>query len=323
MRKGLMNPKNYQEDTGGSKFKEGLLKVDSSVFVVHCDQAPKNPRPDQKEPVPLFAHLLKCTRLNEEMEPLEDHEGNVLTENIVLKWGATSLVSVHPANGDNPDDEEVEDQGTEVGVSGNTLVVINQDFKLHPKTGAAIFYGSLIEKGFKEDVIDRGWADDFTGTVFDVCLNTDPALGEMEQTAKDGTKSNKVTPYKIVRKLVRAPYEGGGTTKKGAGKAAAAEKTEKAAKGAKVDENAEVLALLDPILTACSEKLDGKITSRKLFIKEYITPKLTDAKTHLPVMKLLKDDGWLTAPKTVAMMKDKWDMTFNGEDLSFTFGEAA
>lgn len=309
MPKGFFNPKNYAPDTGGS-FKEGLVRVDQSCFKVN-QVKPPDPLPKNYLPKPPFVALVwNITRLDEDQKPLETADGDPVTEVLSFGLGGKSIGSIHPGNASGPDDEEVEDLDVEPGTEGNTLFFTGGEMpQLHPKTGVAHLIASLRAKGFKEEYLERVWAPDYKGLVcfMKAWFSDDPKDAMVGADGKE-----RPVPYKVVDKILSAPYE-----KKG--KAAAAGAGSAGEKAASNGKNSEAEATLKPILEAISTELAGETISKKaLSIKvgAALQKAKVDAKAHVPILGLVKDDGWLKKNGS------KYDMTFDADENQITFGGA-
>lgn len=342
--RGLFKTENFAEQLDGFKFKEGFVRVDSSVYKVHQNRERKNDDGSTTPGEIKLAWVLGVTRFDEDMNPLKDEHDEDLTEEFVLSLGGKALAQAHPGKADSPEDEEVDDQGDEVNSEGNTIFMVNPDYKLHPSTASAKFMDSLNNAGWKEDY-NRCWAPDYVGSVFFV-------KGEPNKIEGKVDKKGKPVEYdvKVVSKIVKAGYEvkSGGASKAAAkaGKSAqAAEKqskgagaeasgvAEKAAAAEKADNSAKspspAEAALKPILQKISEHYDGQRFTRKALVtkvnmalqngkvEDSVTGKV-EPKLHVPVMSLLKDDKWMTAnslPKS-----GDYDMTYDAEAGTVTFG---
>lgn len=329
--KGLLKSANFAESLDGFAFKEGFVRVDQASFRVHQNREQKK---DDGSTVPgmiKFALVLSVTRLDEDQDPLKDEQDEDMIEDIILGLGSKALVGIHPGGADGPDDQEVEDLGIEPGTEGKTVFFVNGDYQVHPMTAAAVFAASLEKAGWKEE-FNRLWAPDFVGSIFHMKSQVGDKKMKDPRTGKDVDIN-----YKIVDKIVRAGYEakktvkGAGAAKLEAvkgGKSAAAEKGEKVAEKvadkttapeSAPSKNAEAESILKPILEHMSETQDGRRFTRKGFTtqvqaalqKEKVEPKL-----HVPILTLIKDDGWLTKNSS------KFDMTVDlaAEPVTITFG---
>ncbi len=158
--KGLFNPKNAVESTGG--FREGIIQVDSSVYKVHRNRTGEG----QAELAPVMALCWNITRLDEEQEVMTNEDNEPLTEELIFSGGGKSLAQVHPGRADSPDDPEIEDAGVAVNTEGPTVYLVNQDWFPHKKSGMTQLMESLKEKGLKEEYLDRVWAPDYVGAIF-------------------------------------------------------------------------------------------------------------------------------------------------------------
>lgn len=309
MPKGLMNPKNAVESTGGG-FREGNIRVDASTFRVHQPWAPEGQTPRQ----PHLALVWNVARLDEELNPLiETDDGSPTIEELIFGLGGKSLAAVHPGGADSPEDEEVEDLGTEVNTEGKTVFMANTDYKLNAKSSCIMLMNSLKEHGFKEEYLDRVWAPDFVGLVAHMKTLLDPDLLQ-----DDGKGGKRGTPYKIVDRMIRAPYDKKPAAAKT--KAPAAATSAKPAKNGDDAADAAVKAL-SPILSKLSEDLDGTRLTRKALTQKISMLLQGDKKVaptlHVPILTLVKDNAW--------MLKhgQEFDMAFDPETNLVTFGEYA
>jgi hypothetical protein len=302
----LLDPKNFAPDTG-SKFKEGFVRVDQSHYSVVQDK-PFSGKPQQP---PYTAMVWSVTRLGEDLEPLTDEEGNPLVEKLNFGLGGKCLPMIHPGNGTGPEDDEPDDLGEEVGVEGNTLALISEDFKLNSKSGLGKLSSSLMKIGYTPLHMTRMWAPDFAGVI----LHMRPELSEEKMMGSDG-KEYQIS-YKVADKFFPA-----GKTATAAKKSAASEK--KSAAGA-VNGKAfaggdEAERLLDPILLKLSESLDGQAVTRKTLsakVAGELQAGNVETKLHIPILALVKNNTWLE--KNGA----KYDFRFDAEAGTVTFGEAA
>lgn len=297
MPKGLFQPKNFAPDTGGG-FKEGMVRIDKSVFVVHKAPDPENPPKDYVARAPVCALKWSITRLDEDLDPITDDDGGAITEVATFSLGGKSLVQVHPGNASSAEDEEVEDQGDKVGAEGNTLFLIAPNFQLHPKSGAAHLFASLKAKDYSEEYLDRVWAPDFEGMV---CFMKNVPDTDVMITGNDGKE--RATPFKVVEKIVVFPYKSKG-------------KTDKAAKGGGEKVDSEVEGVLSGILQKLSEELDGQQVSKKALanrVSSAIQKAKVQSKQQIAVLDLLKNESWLKKNSGL------FDITLNA-DGSVVFG---
>lgn len=300
MPKGFLNPENAAKSTG-SNFKEGFVRVDSSVFRVHKGKSAEG----QPERTAVTALVWGVTRLDEEHEPLTNEDGENLTEELVFSLGGKSLPAVHPGEASSPDadDDDIEDAGDEVNAEGPTIKLISSSFKPHEKSSIMKLFNSLKLAGYKPEYIDRVWAPDFVGMIAFVGTEVDEDM-KMKYTNKDGKEVERGTSYKIVKKIAVAPYEIKG--KKGKAAPAGEGKSEKSEKASKSSEAEEALT---PILKKISEDRDGSAMSRKAFsslITQSLQSNKVSTKLHVPCLTLVKDDDWMkkSAPKFDIYLSD-------------------
>lgn len=287
---GLLNPKNAAPNTGGG-FKEGLIRVDNSIFRV----VQPNAAAGEVARGPHLALVWDITRLDENMEPLTDEHDQPIVETLTFGVGGKSLTNYRVGKADGPDDQEIEDLGDKVGTEGPTLYPIQDPpAKINPKSGIHYLYVSLENK-YDEAHINHTWAPDHIGLL--AHMSTVPGEGTMK--GKDGVE--RPFMMKVVDKVLKLGYENKGS--KGA------------AKGSKVS---EAETTLGSILEALSEKLDGKAprTLKKfgLDVAEALRAAEVDAKLMIPITNLYKDIAWLSKNAK------KYDMTVDTEDNTIAFG---
>ena len=290
--KGLFNPANFAEDTGGG-FKEGPVLVEKCV----CAVTQRNAREGQKQENPHASIVYKCIRLDPDtQEPLQNADGEPEKVEIVLGLGSKSLPHVHPGRVQSADSDEVQDAGDAVGAEGNTLYILKEDWKLHPKTAAAIWFDSLYKAGFRAELIDRMYMPDYDGAVFDVAIQQEETDEKDEKTGKPRT-----IPYKVVRKIIRAPYEKQGQGKgkaagTGSGAGSASSKKEAAGSGSGGSGDQEVVSALTPILLKFSEELDGQKLSPKALatkVNQAAVASGVNPKLIVPMIGLVKSSQWV------------------------------
>jgi hypothetical protein len=313
MPKGFLNPDNAAKSSGSS-FREGPVRVAGSVFRVH--QSP--PREGQPERVPVTAMVWDVIRLDEDLEPLTTDDGEPLHEELPFSLGGKSLSRVHPGLADSPDDEDddIEDAGDEVNAEGPTLKLIDSTFRPHEKSSIVKLMSSLKNAGYKPEYVERVWAPDFIGLVAFMSVELDKDMMQ-EYTDKNGKLEKRPTAYKVVSKIISAPYE-----KKDAGKKAPAGKKDSATAStekvdSKVGKNSEAEAALKPILEQLSTDRDGSTMSRKAFnnlVTTTLQSQKVSPKLHVPIISLIKDDAWLTKNGP------KFDISFDAEEGKVTFG---
>src|SRR6185312_2003233 len=304
--KGFLNPENAAKSTG-SGFREGNVKVIGSVFRVHKGKSGEG----QPERDPITALVWNIQRLDDDLEPLTNEDGENITEELVFSLGGKSLAHVHPGTADSADadDEDIEDAGDEVNAEGQTLKLVDSDFRPHEKSSIVKLMASLKNAGYKPEYVERVWANDFIGLVCFMKTEVDNDLPKQKYTDKNGKEQERSTAYKVVSKIISAPYEG-------KGKKAADKSTDKKDSGAvpadgKGGKNSEAEAALKPVLEKISTDRDGDTISRKAFnnlVTTTLQAQKVSPKLHVPVLSLIKDDVWLTKNGP------KFDISFDAED---------
>jgi len=256
---GLMNPENASK--GGGVFKEGIARIDANYYTVHQG------KPGEGEsPVPATKWLWEVSRLQENGEdPMVDEHDEPVKEELVFSFGGKCLPFVHPGKADGPDDEEPEDLGTTLGVKGNTIYLNAADWKPNERSGLMTLTKSMQSLGIKPEFLNRCWAPDWNGCVFE--------MKSLPSTGADGKTFN----YKIVSRILVGP---GGKSK---------------SKSTNGKAN-EVETYLAPILHAISQELDGTQVTRKVFLNRVrgaLDAGHVDSKLLVPMLSLCKDDKWL------------------------------
>lgn len=310
---GLFNPKNAAPDTGGG-FREGLLNiVEAEIMVVQRDA-----RQGQEQEPAHPALVLTGVQLDPDtQEPMTDGDGKPVKQVISLGTGSKSLQFLHPGAAESPESDDVEDQGTDVGATGNTVFMVKEDYRIHPKTGLMVFMGSLGAAGWKEEYLDRVWAPDFVGSTFFISTHLEPT-GEKEK-GQDGKERDRTIPYKIVKKIIRAGYEAA----KGKGKAkgtttasapAAGKAASVASGNGSADADDAVVAALTPILMTLSEELTGQSVSVKALrtrVTQHLGKNGVNPKLHVPVLQLVANPAWMEANGPM------FDLTVDGGLVKF------
>jgi hypothetical protein len=306
MRLGLLNPKNFVESGGGGGFKEGIRKVTAAAFKVdHQEFEGSAPRP------PVVALVLTCERLDDDLDPMvDDATGEAIIETLKFPLGGKSLSKIHPAEATGPEDDEPEDLGVEVNTEGPTLFVVDQKWQLDPRSGCAHLMASLSTK-LKEGFLDNVWAPNFVGLVAFFKTVPDEAV---KIAGKDGVE--RPVNYKVVDKVITAPYDGK-TSKKGKGVDFAAKNAEnKAAKAAKAPKEASPEeTLLIGILKQIAEDMAGETLTIKALgtMVSSALNKSGNTKQLVPVQTVLKSEGWL------AKNGEKAGLSVDEDDKTVTF----
>lgn len=281
---GLMNPDNASK--GGSPFKEGVYRIESNCYTVHQG------KPGEGEsPVPATKWLIRGVRMHENGEdPMLDEHEEPAKEELYFSFGGKCLPFVHPGKADSAEDEEVEDLGTALGVEGNTIYLNAMDWTPNERSGLMTLTKSLQTLGIKSEYLNRCWAPDWNGCVFE--------LKSQQSTGADGKSFN----YKIASRILVGPGGSKGKSSKANGKAN------------------EVEGVLAPILHTLSQELDGTQVSRKVFLNRVrgaLDTAKTDSKLLVPVLSLCKDDKWLREHGQT------FDFVLDTKDGTITFGVPA
>jgi len=301
--KPLLNPDNAIESALG--FKEGLVRVEQSVFKVH---QPKSGEGQPQDRNPFLALVWQVTRLDEETkEPMRDDDGNPVTEEVVFSFGATSLAKVHPgmadANGIDPDD-----LGVEINTEGPTVFIKDKNYWLNTKAGITHLMKSMKEKGTKKEQLDRVWAPDWVGSI--LYLKSVTAPDKMWRPNKAGVLEEATYSYKVVERIERGPRASAAPEKP---KVVVKGKATASAANGKPDSDPEVQ--IKPLIEQISQEKTGKSMSKKALIAHLITV-INDhglGKQTPNLIGLVQDDKWLEANGP------KYDFAFNPADNTIAF----
>ena len=286
MKSGLLAPKNYDESTGGLAFKEGIRRVTAAAFRV--EQAAAFGGDAQREPH--VALVLTCERLDDDLDPMVDEvTGEAMSEDLSFGIGGKSLGKVHPASATGPEDDEPEDAGAAPGSEGPTLVVLDDKWKMNGKSGLAHLNRSLDGK-LRPEFFETIWAPQYVGLVAFFKSLPDEAV-----TMKDRkTGLDRAIAFKVVDKVIKAPYDAKG--KKGAG-------TVKDANGGDW-----AAGLLDTVLKEIATEQEGEALTVK-GLSAAVSAKVNksgETKLLVPVQTLLKSEGWLEGvAKTYGFVLDR------------------
>ena len=347
----LTSPKTFQESaSAGPKFQDGVFKtVDSAYLVYKGDDRKPREGEEIKETDKAVAHLvhyLKCWRLDEQHNPITDDEGSTVFEVFNLGLGGTSLLKLRPAKADGPQDADREwageNEGQDVGTRGPTVKLAHPDAEpklpngnrnpqffdgLDTRSGASVFYASLVQANAKPELTENTWAPAYLGGIFEIRTvfykdkktgafifgDTPPgvqAVPIMESDRKDRQGKVIPIPYKAVFKIhkhptgtleeapapskKKAPAAPAGPEGKAAAPAAAAAAASNGGGGDSVE--AMVLSILETL--GQDEQLSGKSFGRKAFYK--LVSDQLDARGITPTQKTaylmqVKNDEWVAA----------------------------
>lgn len=298
----LLDPANEAKSSSGSRFKEGNIRVSKSVFAVH------KPGNAESKIAPVTALVWTVDRLDEDLQPLTDDDGNPLVETLNFGTGGKSLPNLHPAKGDDPEDEQPEDLGDAIGTEGNTLTLVNPEFRIHEKSSSMVLIKSLAKAGWKEEY-NRMWAPDYKGLV---CFMGTFADDTMKMKNDKGEEQS--TTYKVVTRIHSAPYEAKKAVK---GKPTG---TPKGGEMAAASDKPEVVKAVELLKKLVADK-DGKTLTMKAVIvtvSNYITSLKVDPKLQVPILTLFKLDKWLN--KHAEELGYTPDTDDDGKIISITFG---
>lgn len=294
----MLNPKNFVE-SGGAGFKEGIRKVVGACFKVdHQEFEGSAPR------APVVALVLTCERLDDDLDPMiDDATGKAIVETLKFPLGGKSLSKIHPAEATGPEDDEPEDLGVEVNTEGPTLFVVDQKWQLDPRSGCAHLMASLATK-LKDGFLDNVWAPNFVGLVAFFKAVPDE---NVKIAGRDGVE--RPVNYKVVDKVITAPYDGKGKKAKGTPAA------EPKAAGKKAKEASAEETKLVAILKGIAAGMAGETLTIKALgtMVSSALNKGGDTKLLVPVQTVLKSEGWL------AKNADALGLSVDEDDKTVTF----
>ena len=285
----------YHASTG---FKEGWGTVVDYKALVYQFPPTKNVRPGSNRKVgdqdpPALYGALSIQPCDPDGKPTEDTQEVLLSIAKPNKETGT-LDIVRPGNFPDGDlNGEPEDCGGDPGAEGNTLYCEKDGWSPSDKCKWVLFTKSLKEKGFKPDVINRGYFPDLVGLV---------AHFKTEDVPKQSSSDFDSTKF-IVTEIKRYPYEkAAAKPAKAAPKAAAAAngKANGVAKPERVestsDDSAEDIAL-NLLTDVVAKKYKGKRLKDLKALKvaaHMAASSITPESLQKEVRAQFADPAWLT-----------------------------
>lgn len=283
---------------GGFGMEEGNGEVIGSVIRVH--QYPVSSKTGKQAP-PFICQQVQIAHLEKDWNQKEDDE----PEFVEYGFGRDKIKIIpgkddceckfHVGLATGPDDDNPKDMGHDVGTEGNCLFIVDENAKIHEKCKQQVFMKSLEEKGFKPEILGRGWAPDLVGL---------KAHFKQDKTGKfkdEATGEEKDAKCLIVDQIQQYPYDVKGSKSKGkgaqAGAAAGAGST--AAAGGKTNGAAaeESKTLATKMFGEVAKAFKGKDgIQRSDFQKQLLSTmtlnrvKVNDQK---PVLEIARDDDQL------------------------------
>ncbi len=155
-----LNPKSFVK--GGIGAQEGAWEIAKCRCVVH--QFPANSQTGEQS-APTCMIQLELYKIDP--NTLEHIDDEPVYE--YLGWGRkNTLDNIRPGNKAKPEDTDAIDLGGALGTEGNTVYgdPVN-GFKIYNVCAAARFLAALKDKGFKDEILDRGYLPDLEGTKFE------------------------------------------------------------------------------------------------------------------------------------------------------------
>jgi hypothetical protein len=264
---------------------EGTVEITKCVTKVH--QFPPNKQTgDQGDPFPCVQlTVVRC-----------DSDGKRISEDeITEELGVGKLEKFHPGKADSADDESPEDLGTEVETEGNCIYAVGEGDHFAKTCKWIRFAESLEAKGFKSEVLGRGFMPDMVGMVLKVKTDTLPRT--------PGYTGKKDPTALVAEKILVFPYDkkkGKGAPAKGSssGSGSSTSKTESKSesKPESKGDDAESVAL--KYLAEVAAEYAGKdgIERKKLqtAVQTRLMRNKVPAKSHPDILGKVKDDEWLT-----------------------------
>lgn len=186
-----------------SGMREGVLLWDDVSFKVHKGEE----KAGQDTYAAAVKMIINCIRLDDDLKPMKDDEGNVETTVLNFSFGSKSLEHYHPCNITGPDDNEPSDCGGNIGACGNSVMDIPgvTPQKVWISTGFKQFMYSLSRNGWKSEFLFP-YAPFFKGAIV-YMKNQSGMMGVDGKLVEEKDKNKKPTNYKVVDKILRAPYE--------------------------------------------------------------------------------------------------------------------
>ncbi len=301
--KPLLNPDNAIESALG--FKEGLVRVEQSVYKVHQPKSGEGQKIDRN---PFLALAWQVTRLDEESkEPLVDEDGNPVTEEVIFSFGATSLAKAHPGMADSATAESIEDLGVEINTEGPIIFLKDSGWWPNNKAGITHMMASMKAKGTKKEQLDRVWAPDWVGSI--LYLKSVQAADKMWRPNKAGVLEEQTYSYKVVERIEKGPRA-----------VAAVEKPKVVAKPSKANGPVKAVSAdpevqIKPLIEQISQQKAGTSISKKTMIAHLITVINEHGlgKQTPSLVGLVQDDQWLEANGT------KYDFVFDAQTNTIAF----
>jgi len=290
-RKNIFDPKTFVE-SGGGQFQEGNIQVVESKYLVHKAQERQAKPGETVEPtIPHMVLAWRCKRLNEQLVPMTDESGEIF-EDLQFGFGTKSLQHVHPGRADSPDDEQVEDAGTEVGASGPTIVIMPSFEGLNTKSSLSVLINSLVEASLSPTIRNRAWAPDYVGGIFHMKSTTTQKNDRGADVPIMIGSNGKPVGYKVVDKIHRQPTGKLEASAPAGGNAAAPASSG----GAAAPAGGSVEPKTIDVLKKFSKDNQGKSFKRKAFygaVAEAMDGVIEQGQPRLEALTLIKNDTWL------------------------------
>lgn len=267
------NPSDFTETKLG--IQEGKIEI-SKVFATTHQFPVSKKTGDQSDPFVCVA--MEVVRCDDNWDEVPEE-----TDTWYLGVGGSNkdgTFKFHPATKEGPDDDDAEDLGTdELDTEGNCIIAPG-DHELDKRSKWAMVATSLLDAGFKPEILGRGYLPDLVG------LKAEVKKGQMGKG--DGGEERT---YPQFVKLITAKTK---ATGKNTGKPAA--KDTKETKETESDPGDQALVILGMV----KEKLgEGKFPADKVFqmAQTMLIKNAKDypSKTHKSILGQLKDEDFLSA----------------------------
>jgi hypothetical protein len=304
------------QSASGLGFQEGWGEIVEIGSTVHQFE-PNKDTGVQGDPAPMIRLMIQRT----------DAEGNATDEDPIEQFlGCGKLEKFHPGNMTSRDDEDPEDAGEELDVTGNSLYSVD-GARLNTQSRWAMFCQSLESKGVKPEILSNGYLPDLIGmkALFETVKLPKRPGDKAEAREQSSFRVAKITVYPgTVTGKGKAAAGKGKAAAASAGKAATSTSASAASKkepaGAEVDDDIATKAIT--VLERFKASKAGqtltlakvKANSITVFAKEKFP-----SNTHKAIMTLLTDATWLDA--NCGDLGVGFDAESNGGELTFPEAE--
>lgn len=284
----------------GFGIQEGNVRVTDARFKIV-----QHSKKDGTLVTPYLALQLDVAKLDDQLQPTDITE----TKDFIVAWGSKEAgddgmhkFRFRPAKVEKADDDDIEDLGCEIDTEGNTFCS-DEGGAPFEDSEAALFMKSLEAKGWKPEINDQAFSNNYINAAFKV-KTADKAdlcnrLG-VKYKAPSGDAKQQAPVVWEVTQIHERPYE-----KKKAGKTTAAAKSVASTSAPKAEANGD--SPYAPLLAKFTADHSGQEFSTPDFIKKlnvYLTQnkiKMQDAMAYVTkevkpkdnLVGLAMDLGWV------------------------------